>query len=98
MEKWWLLSQEEISHDHKARVARQQAYFIFLYGSVESRIVTNDIRELCYSSGNIELIELYNLIRNIAGRTRLTELAMINAEADAIVTEEDIIEEEAEED
>lgn len=46
--------------------------------------VLNDIREICYASGKIELIELYDLIRNNAGRTRYTEQAMIEAEARAI--------------
>ena len=98
MEGWWLLSPEELADNYEARLAKQQAYHNFLFGSTECQVVTNDIRELCFSSGKVELIEFYNLLRNNAGRTRITELAMIKAEAKAIEPEEQEQEEEEYED
>ncbi len=85
--KWWLLSSEELQEDQDAQLAKQNAYFEVFYSSANGREVLNDIRELCYSSNNVELISMYNTIRNCAGRTRLTELNMIEAEAKAIVFE-----------
>ena len=91
MEEWWLLDRSKMKVDDDghcakplARHNRQVAYFNTLFAGTEARLVLNDIREMCYSSGNIELISLYAMICNIAGRTRETELAAIAAEAKAI--------------
>jgi hypothetical protein len=84
MGAWWLLSPEQLALDENARLDKQQAYFTTFYGGSDNMQVLNDIREICYASGKIELIELYDLIRNNAGRTRYTEQAMIEAEARAI--------------
>ena len=91
MDEWWLLEPSEMEVDDDDRCAkplarhnRQVAYFNTLFAETESRLVLNDIREICYSSDNVELISLYKTICNIAGRTRETELAAIAAEAEAI--------------
>lgn len=84
MTPWYELSEEELEHDEQARLEKQQAYLHTFYDELENREVLNDIREICYSSGKIELIELYCLIRKNAGRTNDTELAMIEAEGLAI--------------
>ena len=90
-DEWWLLdrSEMEVKDDGRcanplARHNRQVAYFNTLFAETESRLVLNDIREICYSSDNVELISFYAAICNIAGRTRETELAAIAAEAEAI--------------
>ena len=94
MSEWWLQTEQEIQSDPIARHNRQVAVHRVLYSTEEGRLVLNMIRELCYESGNVEMIALYDTIRNIAGRTRLTELVMIEAEAKAIVfdPEDEIVE------
>ena len=84
MSDWWLLDDIEIEKDLLAKHNRQTAFFNVLYATDEGRLVLNTIREMCYASNNIDLITLYYRIRNIAGRTRETELSMIAAEAEAI--------------
>ena len=91
MDEWWLLEPSEMEVDDDGRCAkplarhnRQVAFFNTLFAETESRLVLNYIREMCYSSGNVELIAFYMMICNIAGRTRETELAAIAAEAEAI--------------
>ena len=83
--EWWLLASEELEADEDARLAKQQAYFATFYGGIDNMHVLNDIREICFSSGKASLIEFYCELRRSAGRTRVTELAMIEAEAEAIV-------------
>jgi len=83
--EWWLLSPEELAKDDDARLAMQQAYFATFFSGTENMKVLNHIREMCFDSGSAELIEFYCAIRNNAGRSRITELDMIRAEADSIL-------------
>jgi len=84
MSDWWLLDDIEIEKDLLAKHNRQVAFYNVLYSTDEGRLFLNTLREMCYARDNLELIALYNRIRNIAGRTRETELSMIAAEAEAI--------------
>jgi hypothetical protein len=84
MKQWWQMTDEELAADKNARRAKRIAYYNTFFGTDDGRDVLNDIRETCFNSQNIELICLYLNIRNNAGRTRETEKAMIDAEAQAI--------------
>jgi len=84
MSDWWLLDDIDIEKDLLAKHNRQVVFYNVLYATEEGRLFLNTIREMCYARDNLELIALYNRIRNIAGRTRETELSMIAAEAEAI--------------
>ena len=91
---WLSMTEQEIQADPDALRERQCAYIDAFYTTQTGQEVMCDIHEMCYTMGDsdsdsIALIALYNLIRERAGgRTVTAELAMIEAEANAIVIEQ----------